>query len=221
MDNNSNPKPEAPNLKPFQRPGLVLMDMDGTMIDSVPDLAFSINAMMTELDLPQRGEEQVRNWVGNGVENLVRRALTGTMEGKPDEIVFQQAMPLFLEAYQQNTSQRSVLYPGVKKCLDLLHAQGCILSCITNKATRFTDPLLRELELWDNFALVISGDTLPKKKPDPLPLQHAATHFGVAPERSLMVGDSVNDIQAARAANFGIVCVSYGYNHGADIREAR
>ncbi len=213
MDIKSNPIPS-------QRPELVLLDMDGTMIDSVPDLAFSIDAMMAGLGLPERGEDNVRDWVGNGVERLVRRALTGAMEGEPDADLYRKAMALFLGLYQENASRRSVLYPGVRECLDYLHTQNCGLGCITNKAARFTQPLLRDLGLLDDFALVISGDTLARKKPDPLPLQHAADYFGVTPRGSLMVGDSVNDVQAARAAGFGIVCVSYGYNHGEDIRDA-
>ncbi len=108
----------------------------------------------------------------------------------------------------------------MREGIDLLQAAGYKLGCVTNKAAQFTEPLLRDLGVADAFSIIISGDTLPKKKPDPMPLLHAAEFFGVAPEASLMIGDSVSDVKAARAAGFQIVCMSYGYNHGVDIRDA-
>lgn len=201
------------------RPAMILIDLDGTLIDSVPDLAFCVDAMMTELGLPVRGEAAVRNWVGNGVERLVQRALCNDLDGQPDAALFERALPVFMRLYQENTSQRSCLYPGVREGLDLLHAQEYRLGCVTNKAERFTLPLLRDKGILDHFELVVSGDTLEKKKPDPMPLLYAAERFGVAPADSLMVGDSRSDVKAARAAGFRIVCMTYGYNHGADIRE--
>ena len=201
------------------RPAMILIDLDGTLIDSVPDLAFCVDAMMTELGLPVRGEAAVRNWVGNGVERLVQRALCNDLDGQPDTPLFERALPVFMRLYQENTSQRSCLYAGVREGLDLLHAQEYRLGCVTNKAERFTLPLLRDKGILDHFELVVSGDTLEKKKPDPMPLLYAADRFGVAPADSLMVGDSRSDVKAARAAGFRIVCMTYGYNHGADIRE--
>jgi phosphoglycolate phosphatase len=200
---------------------MILIDVDGTLVDSVPDLAYCVDAMMDQLGRPPCGEARVRNWVGNGVERLVRRALTGTLDGEPPETDFAHAYPLFLDLYARNTSKRSCLYPGVRDGLDMLKAVGYPLGCVTNKAAQFTEPLLRDLGVFDDFAIIISGDTLPRKKPDPEPLLHAAGFFGVAPELSLMIGDSVSDVRAARAAGFQIVCVSYGYNHGMDIRDAR
>jgi phosphoglycolate phosphatase len=199
---------------------MLLVDVDGTMVDSVPDLAYCVDQMMVALGLPARGEAAVRNWVGNGVERLVRRALTGTLDGEPDEALYDKAYPVFLELYRDNTSQRSVLYPGVREALDYLRGAGYKLGSVTNKAAQFTEPLLRHLGVRDVFSLVVSGDTLPQKKPDPAPLLHAARELGVSPEVALMVGDSVSDVKAARAAGFQIVCVSYGYNHGMDIRDA-
>ena len=201
-------------------PKMILIDVDGTLVDSVPDLAFCVDAMLECLGRPPRGEAEVRNWVGNGVERLVRRALTGTLDGEPDEAAFERAYPVFLELYRENTSKRSLLYPGVREGLDYLRAAGYSLGCVTNKAAQFTEPLLRDLGVRDSFSIVVSGDTLPRKKPDPMPLLHAAEHFGVAPTDALMVGDSVSDVKAARAAGFTIVCMSYGYNHGQDIRDA-
>jgi phosphoglycolate phosphatase len=205
---------------PQMRPRMILIDVDGTLVDSVPDLAYCVDEMMQRLGRPPHGEAAVRNWVGNGVERLVRRALIGQLDGEPDEADFARAYPIFLDLYAENTSKRSVLYPGVWEGLDWLKAASYPLGCVTNKAARFTEPLLKDLGVYDRFDIVISGDSLPKKKPDPLPLLHAAEQFGVAPADALMIGDSVSDVSAARAAGFGIICMSYGYNHGADIRLA-
>jgi phosphoglycolate phosphatase len=196
---------------------MILIDVDGTLVDSVPDLAYCVDEMMQRLGRSAWGEDKVRDWVGNGVERLVRRALVGQLNGEPDEAEFEQAYPLFLELYAENTSQRSCLYPGVREGLDYLKAAGYRLGCVTNKAEQFTLPLLRDLGIHDDFEIIIAGDTLPKKKPDPLPLLHAAEQLGVAPVDALMLGDSQSDVKAARAAGFQIVCMSYGYNHGEDI----
>jgi phosphoglycolate phosphatase len=202
----------------LKKPEMILIDVDGTLVDSVPDLAYCVDEMMQRLGRPVHGEDKVRDWVGNGVERLVRRALVGQLEGEPDDAEFERAYPMFLDLYAQNTSQRSLLYPGVREGLDYLKAKGYRLGCVTNKAAQFTLPLLRDLGIHDDFEIIIAGDTLAKKKPDPLPLLHAAEQLGVAPADALMVGDSQSDVKAARAAGFQIVCMSYGYNHGEDIR---
>ncbi len=198
---------------------MVLIDVDGTLVDSVPDLAWCVDEMMDRLEMPRRGESQVRHWVGNGVERLVRRALVNALEGEPDQELFERAMPIFSALYADNTSKRSRLYPGVVEGLDWLARQPVRLGCVTNKAERYTLPLLRDLGVLERFEIVVSGDTLATKKPDPGPLLHVANHFGVPPENALMVGDSMSDVKAARAAGFTIVCMSYGYNHGEDIRD--
>ncbi len=203
----------------IKKPEMILIDVDGTLVDSVPDLAYCVDEMMKQLDMPVHGEAKVREWVGNGVERLCRRALIGQLDGEPDDALFEKAYPIFLELYAENTSKRSCLYPGVEEGLDYLQAQGYKLGCVTNKAEAFTHPLLKDLGIFDRFDIVISGDTLAKKKPDPLPLLHGAEHFGVAPENAMMLGDSMSDVKAARAAGFQIICMSYGYNHGEDIRD--
>ena len=202
------------------RPDMVLIDLDGTLVDTVPDLHCAVDLMMAEMNMPLRGEARVRQWIGNGVERLVRRALIDAVDGEPDEALFHRAYPIFMQAYEDNVCTHSRPYPGVLEGLAFLKAAGYPIGCVTNKAARFTEPLLKALGLYEDFAIVVSGDALPRKKPDPMPLLHAAEFFGVAPERSLMVGDSISDVRAARAAGFGVVCVSYGYNHGLDIREA-
>ncbi|MEQ6342871.1 MAG: phosphoglycolate phosphatase [Gammaproteobacteria bacterium] len=205
----------------LKKPQMVLVDLDGTLVDSVPDLAFCVDAMMQRLDMPSRGEARVREWVGNGVERLVRRALINQLDGEPDEALFEKALPIFMGLYAENTSKRSHLYPGVREGLDYLVGAGYKLGCVTNKAAAFTEPLLKDMGIYDCFSIVVSGDTVPKKKPDPMPLLHACAFFGVAPQDALMVGDSMSDVKAARAAGFQIVCLTYGYNHGIDIRESQ
>ena len=204
----------------MRKPEMILIDVDGTLVDSVPDLAYCVDEMMTVLGRESWGEARVRDWVGNGVERLVRRALVGALQGEPDEADFERAYPEFLELYAENTSARSSLYPGVREGLDRLKAANYRLGCVTNKAAQFTEPLLKDLGVYDDFSVVISGDTLAKKKPDPAPLLHAAELLGCEPANAMMIGDSVSDVAAARAAGFQIVCMSYGYNHGVDIRES-
>lgn len=202
----------------LKKPKMILIDVDGTLVDSVPDLAYCVDEMMKQLGRDPYGEDMVRDWVGNGVERLVRRALIGRLDGEPSDADFERAYPLFLDLYADNTSQRSNLYPGVREGLDYMRSQGYQLGCVTNKAAQFTIPLLKDLGIFERFGIVVSGDSLPVKKPDPQPLLHAAAHFGVGAEDSLMLGDSQSDVKAARAAGFQIVCMSYGYNHGEDIR---
>ncbi len=204
----------------IRTPDMILIDVDGTLVDSVPDLAFCVDEMMQQLGREPWGETRVRDWVGNGVERLVRRALIGQLDGEPDETEYEKAYPIFLDLYAENTSKRSLLYPGVIDGLDFLKAAGYRLGCVTNKAAQFTIPLLKDLGIHDYFAIVVSGDTLEHKKPHPAPLLHAAEFFKVSPEQSLMVGDSISDVKAARAAGFQIACLPYGYNHGEDIRVA-
>jgi len=199
-------------------PELLLFDLDGTLVDSVPDLACCLNAMLTELALPAASEDEVRMWVGNGAERLVKRALTRRMDGEPeDQALLSRALARLMEIYGENTDQYSQLYPGVIEGLDYARSLGCPLGVVTNKAERFTVPLLRSLGIFDRFDIVVGGDTLATQKPHPGPLLHCAEQYRAAPARSVMIGDSVNDLQAARAAGMRILCVSYGYNHGQDI----
>ena len=205
-------------MKTFQ-PKLIMIDVDGTLVDSVPDLAYCIDEMMQKLGLQKWGEVKVRHWVGNGIPKLVERALTGELEGRPIKDVFDIAYPIFLDLYEDNTAQRSYLYDGVREGLDYLKSQGYQLGCVTNKSEQFTHPLLKVLGIFNDFKIIISGDTLAKRKPDPMPLLYCAEHFNLKPEECLMLGDSVSDVKAARAAGFDIICMSYGYNHGNDIAD--
>ena len=205
-------------MKTFQ-PKLIMIDVDGTLVDSVPDLAYCIDEMMQKLGLQKWGETKVRHWVGNGVPKLVERALTGELEGRPIKEVFDIAYPIFLDLYEDNSAERSYLYDGVREGLDYLKSQRYQLGCVTNKSEQFTHPLLKALGIFNDFKIIISGDTLAKRKPDPMPLLYCAEHFNLKPEECLMLGDSVSDVKAARAAGFDIICMSYGYNHGNDIAD--
>jgi len=205
-------------MKTFQ-PKLIMIDVDGTLVDSVPDLAYCIDEMMQKLGLQKWGEVKVRHWVGNGIPKLVERALTGELEGRPIKEVFDIAYPIFLDLYEDNTAERSYLYDGVREGLDYLKSQGYQLGCVTNKSEQFTHPLLKVLGIFNDFKIIISGDTLAKRKPAPTPLLYCAEHFNLKPEECLMLGDSVSDVKAARDAGFDIICMSYGYNHGNDIAD--
>lgn len=206
-------------MKKFN-PKLIMIDVDGTLVDSVPDLAYCVDELMRAMNRAPWGETKVRHWVGNGVPKLVERSLTGELEASANKQDFDKAYPIFLQLYSVNTSVRSCLYSGVKEGLDYLKQQGYILGCVTNKAEQFTMPILKDLGIFDYFGLVVSGDTLAKKKPDPLPLLYSAEFFNIDPQDCLMIGDSISDVAASRAAGFEIICMSYGYNHGVDIQEA-
>jgi len=201
------------------KPEFVLIDLDGTLIDSVPDLAYCVDEMMKQLGLPVRGEEAVRDWVGNGVQRLTERALVNSVDGMPDPDLMDKAYPIFLQLYKHNNAQRSSVYEGVLEGLSWMKEQGYRIGCVTNKAEAFTVPLLKSKGLFDLFEVIVSGDTCAEKKPHPMPLLHAAKLMGVEPDNALMLGDSQSDVKAARAAGFHIFCMTYGYNHGEDIRD--
>lgn len=200
------------------KPSAVFFDLDGTLVDSVADMTFAVGEMLSHFDLPAASLEHVRNWVGNGAAQLVKRALTGTMHGEPEQQQFERAIPLFERYYHQNLGMHSELYGQVEHTLQALVTAAVPLACITNKPEQFTKILLKNLLIEKYFTIVISGDSLPTKKPDPGPLLHAAQTLGVDIEKCLMVGDSRTDIEAARQAGCPVVALSYGYNHGEDIR---
>jgi phosphoglycolate phosphatase len=203
----------------LRKPALVLFDLDGTLIDTAPDLAWSIDFTLKQLNLPLCGEDKVRAWVGSGIEGLMKRALTMDFNGQPDSHLLEEAMSIFKECYFDNICERSRIYPGVKEALAYLHARNYKIACVTNKSGRFTDKLLQMLGLYNEFGIIVSGDTLPLKKPHAAPLLHAAAHFSIEANEALMIGDSITDVSAARAAGCQIICVSYGYNKGRDVHE--
>lgn len=197
----------------------VVIDLDGTLLHTAPDLAEAGRRMMLELGLPPVPEETVRTYIGNGVSRLIKRILTGSMEGEPDAGLFARARPVYEKHYADVVSLHSRPFPDVVEGLEELKKAGYRLACITNKAEKFTIPLLKDTGLFDYFELILCGDSLPKRKPDPLPLLHACEKFGIMPDRMLLIGDSLNDTQAARAAGCHVFCVPYGYNRGKPVDE--
>ena len=191
----------------------ILIDLDGTLLHTAPELAESANRMLRDMSRPAVSQDLLMSYIGNGIGWLVKRALTGDMHAEPDVALYEKAMPIFEQHYAEVLLQ-SKLFDGVIEGLNAMQAAGFRLGCITNKVARYTEPLLKGIGLTDYFEIVLSGDSLPEKKPHPLPLLHAAKFFGVPVEQVLLIGDSLNDTIAARAAGCPVVCVPYGYNHG-------
>lgn len=195
----------------------VLIDLDGTLLDTVPDLARAADAMLAELGRAPAGEAVVKTLVGKGLQNLVRRCLA--LEAEPAEADFERAMDVYRRHYAAVNGERTVIYPGVLEGLEMLRGMGLPMGCVTNKAAQFSEPLLEMLGLRRYFSVMVSGDSLPEKKPHPLPLLHMCGALGVPPAETLLIGDSINDVQAARAAGCPVFIVPYGYNEGRDVRE--
>lgn len=197
-----------------QLPKLVIFDLDGTLLDSVPDLAAAIDSMLSGLGRPSAGVERVRDWVGNGSMVLVRRALAGSIDhASVDEKEAELAHQAFLQAYSGG-HELTTLYPGVTAFLNALQQRDVLMAVATNKPERFVAPLLEEKGLLGYFRWLVGGDTLPVQKPDPAALHWIMQQAGVGVADTLFVGDSRNDVLAGQAAGVKVVAVSYGYNHG-------
>ena len=197
----------------------MIFDLDGTLVDSAPDLAIAVNMMLADLGRETFPAERIRSWVGNGAQTLTKRALSGKTEidESIEKSLFDEALAVFLKAYTANLCVETVLYPHVRQTLKSLQTQGFRLALVTNKPFDFIDPLLQGLGLNDIFELNLGGDSLSKKKPDPMPLLHVCEVLGVDVSSCLMIGDSKNDILAAKSAHMDSVGVSYGYNYGEPI----
>ena len=197
----------------------VAFDLDGTLLHTLPDIAAASDRMLRELGRPAVGEACVRRYVGNGIPRLVKRLLTGEMQAEPPEETFGPALDAFLRHYRDTFLTAPTIFPGVLEGLEGMRSAGLRLACVTNKARAFTEPMLESTGLARYFELVLSGDSLPARKPDPGPLLHVAAHFVIAPAAVLMVGDSDNDTRAARAAGCPVVCVPYGYRGTMALRD--
>ena len=201
----------------------LLFDLDGTLIDSVPDIAAAVDQALESCHYTPAGEALVRHWVGNGARKLIERALAFALEideGAVDPGMADQLQSAFNHFYGAETCVYTRLYPGVVPALQYWQQQGIAMACVTNKPERFSLPILDLLKLNQYLPVLVGGDTLPQRKPDPAPLLLACDLLGVSAENCIMVGDSINDVQAARAANMPVACVSYGYNHGAPVASA-
>lgn len=197
----------------------VAYDLDGTLVDSVGDLAFAANLMREELGLTAIPETEVRTYIGKGIANLVRRAvLRGREAGDVvSDAYVADALAICERHYARVMCRTTRPYPHAVDGLEAARNKGLRLVVITNKAARFSEAMLRELDLWKYFDLTLSGDSLPQKKPHPAPLLHAAKYFDIHPSELLMIGDSENDIEAANNAGCPNFFVPYGYFQGDDI----
>jgi phosphoglycolate phosphatase len=203
-------------MKPIHFPldiSAIVIDLDGTLLHTAPELSEAANRMLREMDYAPVSPELLASYIGNGISWLVKRALTGDMHATPDAALFDHALPIFEKHYTE-LLLRSKPFDGVIKGLDAMQAAGFRLGCVTNKLARYTEPLLQGVGLARYFEIVISGDTLAEKKPHPMQLLHAAKFFGAPVQRLLLIGDSLSDTVAARAAGCPVFCVPYGYNHG-------
>jgi phosphoglycolate phosphatase len=192
----------------------VLFDLDGTLLDTAGDLAAAANRMLAALRLPPRTPQEVSTYIGKGIVRLVERCLTGELERRADPALLERAVELFSRAYDEESGRHTRVFPGVAQALDALAADGLLLACVTNKAQRFTLPLLERMGLASRFAAVVCGDAVARGKPDPLPYLYACQRLGLQPKEAIVVGDSENDVIAARAAGIPVVCVAYGYTEG-------
>ena len=200
---------------------LLIFDFDGTLIDSVPDLADATNAMLTTLGKETYPLSIIRNWVGNGSRMLVERALLGKIEVLEGELpveVADHAEQVFFDAYKTLSGSKTAAYPDVDSGLKRLKAAGYTLALVTNKPIRFVPKILQSFGWQDLFSEVLGGDSLAQKKPDPAPLLHVCEALNSTPAQAVMIGDSKNDILAGQNANMDTLGLSYGYNYGQDIR---
>ncbi len=196
-----------------------LLDLDGTLLDSIPDLAHAANAMRVELGMVALREDVVATFVGKGVDNLVRRTLAGSLtDAEPDPQAFEVARESFFRHYHLVNGDKAVVYEGVIDGLKAMRDQGLKLAVVTNKPTEFTLPLLARAGLAGFFQEVVCGDTCVRRKPDPDQVLHACDLLGVNPDQAVTIGDSINDAQAGRAAGTRVLAVPYGYNEGRDVR---
>ena len=203
----------------------VIIDLDGTMVDTLGDFAEALNRMLGDLELPPIAAQHIERMVGKGSEHLLRSVLNHVLEhmGKAPtaieiEALYAHAWPSYQRHYLAINGHYARVYPGVEAGLQALRDAGLRLACLTNKPTSFALPLLRAKGLEGYFEQVFGGDSFDRKKPDPLPLLKTCEALQTAPARTLMVGDSSNDAQAARAAGCPVVLVTYGYNHGLPVQ---
>ena len=196
-----------------------IIDLDGTMMDTAPDFLVAINAMRDELLIAPVDIDVITRFVGKGTENLVRSILG--LDFTPTQVAerYEQALEAYMRHYSAINGRHSTLYAGVAEGLRHMQEQGLRLACVTNKPIAFALPLLEAAGLLASFEVVYGGDSLPRKKPDPMPLLQVCADFSLAPHKVVAIGDSSNDAVAARAAGCRVLNVPYGYNHGQPIQD--
>lgn len=192
----------------------ITIDLDGTLLDTAPDLGAAANAMLVELGHTPYPLATITEFVGMGIPNLVNRCLPDL-----DDAGHANAVAIFRRHYALENGSRSRIYDGVLEALAVFRQAGLPMAVVTNKVTKFTDPLLEITKLAPWFAFAISGDTLPDKKPHPAQLLHACERFGTLPQENLHLGDSATDAAAARAAGCPVLLVSYGYDAGEPVQD--
>lgn len=207
-------------MKPFEGIRAVAFDLDGTLVDSAPDLAAAANAMLDMLGHRELAEARIAATIGDGIDALVERTLRESLGAEPDASELATARALMRDLYAQRLFVASTIYPGVAEGLAALAARGLPLACITNKHSRFTQPLLAQSGLAKSLDLVLCADAIGQRKPAPFLLQEAGRRLGIEPKELLYVGDSALDVAAARAAGCPVALVSYGYNKGRAPEEA-
>jgi len=197
----------------------ILFDLDGTLVDSAPDISHALATSFKALGLRAQSDGKVRQWVGNGIDKLIHRALTDSMDGIAEQNTFSQVKTLFFEHYKDNIGRRSKVFSGVTETLQKLSEKKILLGCVTNKDRLFTLLLLEAMNIKSYFKTIVGGDDVKHKKPDPEPLLFAAKQLGVESRQCLMIGDSKTDVSAANNADIDIVCVNYGYAQGVDLSQ--
>jgi phosphoglycolate phosphatase len=198
----------------------LMFDLDGTLLNTAPQIAEAANVMLSDMGLPTLPYTQIKGFIGEGAQALIQKCLAGALNAMPDQATLTAAQPLFFAHYANNATE-SLPFDGVQDGLEVLKQRNIKLACVTNKPEKFTRPLLHASGLAGFFDIVVSGDTLPKKKPDPIQLHHICAEFNVMEMEAMLVGDSATDIAAAQAAGCFIVTVPYGYNQGKPIDESQ
>ncbi len=196
-----------------------IIDLDGTMLHTAPEFHVAVNRMRADLGLAALDIDTVTHFVGKGTENLMRRVLSVDYGQEQVEAHFPRALASYQKHYLTINGDYASVYPGVREGLQALKNKGLRLACVTNKPIAFALPLLQKTGLQPYFEIVYGGDSLPKKKPDPYPLLKVCEEFALLPPQVVAIGDSSNDVQAARAAGCRVLNVPYGYNHGESIHE--
>lgn len=197
----------------------VIIDLDGTMLDTAPDFQSAINRMRAELSLEPIDLDSVKKFVGKGSENLIRQVLAVDFDENEVDARFEAALASYQRHYLAINGDLATLYPEVRAGLDRFRDNRITLACVTNKPIAFALPLLEKVDLRDYFTLIYGGDSLPTKKPDAGPFIQVCADFGITPRQAVAIGDSSNDAIAARAAGCHVLTVPYGYNHGESVQQ--